>query len=58
MLGRMWESCTKMSKQENIQNSKHIQWKNTSDFFKKLVSIGALWLDNNILKETKGLFNC
>lgn len=25
ILWRMWESCTKMSKQENIQKSKHSQ---------------------------------
>lgn len=58
ILSRMWESCTKMSKQENVQKSKHNQWKNTSKKQICLVSIGASWLDNNILKETKGLFNC
>lgn len=53
ILWRMWESCTKMSKQENVQNSKHNQWKNTSEKQICLVSIGALWLNNNILKEQK-----
>ncbi len=58
ILWRMWESCTKMSKQENVQKSQHSQWENTSKKPICLVSIGASWLNNNILKETKGLFDC